>query len=409
MSWGGILMTKKYFWNIGWVALPLTLAGCAGPTSPFGGVNPWDLVNHADTLIPSDESTQVQASPIERNLSNAQWEYLKAQQQPDKPWVLMEPREINYINPVVLRIYIHDPQNHGQRPRIRLTYDDWDLTSKIKNKDHWQKISTEDWQFTSSRIKFSPSRIGELKVSFHSHSSHQWVSNQLVEPHCAFDVGDTPLENQYYALKGLQQTGRFQVEPALLAKIENLAWDQKLNPNLLAALIAQESAFNPRAVSMAKAIGLTQITPMAEVQISNVHPEFPRFPGLNQFSFMRLMTLVKMQEIGPEQEWRLDPEQSIRGGITYLNMVRNYWNKVGHNRIPAALQPSEKSLNQQEVLALTLASYNSGPSRIRRAYLQSPKNWLKDDNLQEARTYVHKISSYCANFSGQPSRSVGEK
>ncbi len=381
----------------------VVLSGCAGPTTPFGGLAPWDLHHSENSLVEAQNEFEFnQSLPIlsltlrhPASLADIEWNRRKSLQDKNQPWVLMDPEQVNYVNPIVLRIYIHDPNNNGHRPKIRLTYDDWDLTAKIKDKSNWEKISETDWQFTSRQIKFSPARVGELKVSFFSRQTAHWVGTKLTEPSCIFTAQDQDQQ--------IEQTGRFQVDGALLEKIQTLSKSNQVNPNLIAALIAQESGFNSRAVSMSRAIGLTQVTPVAEKEILSYHPEFPQYPGLNKYSFLRLLSLVKMQEIGPNEEWRLDPEQSIRGGITYLELVRDYWARFSftqlQNRTPASLVKNSRALSDQEELILTLASYNSGPARVKRAYLQDPKMWLKDENLSEARTYVHKISSYCANFS----------
>ena len=403
----------------GLTLLLLILAGCAGPTSPFGGVHPWDLTQSApeastsEVLDLSSNIANFLALPVGLPLEE-DWAKKLSRQNSELPWVLMDPEHINYTRPEVLRIYIHDPGNTGHRPLIRLTYDDWDLTAKIRDSANWHKISATDWQFTSAKLKFSPARVGELRVSFLAKASKKWVSTQLLEPHCRF-------ANQ----EGLriQQTGRFSVPPELLAQIESLSHDSKINPNLVAGLIAQESGFNIRAVSMSKALGLTQVTPLAEKEVVARHPEYPQFPGLNDYSFLRLLTLIKTEEIGPHQEWRLDPAHSIVGGITFLELEREYWNRFANSSAGAGGTPPllrspareavEKSLNkrsltEQDKMLLLLASYNSGAARVKRAYLQNRKMWLKDESLSEARVYVHKISSYCSQFAEAPAQKKGE-
>ena len=102
-----------------------------------------------------------------------------------------------------------------------------------------------------------------------------------------------------------------------------------LNPWLLAALVQQESAFDPRAESRAGARGLTQLMPAAA------------------------------QDHGVTDVW--DPAQNLRGGARHLRRL----------------------LDRFGDLRLALAAYNAGAATVERA--GGVPNW------RETRTFVRRI------------------
>ena len=55
----------------------------------------------------------------------------------------------------------------------------------------------------------------------------------------------------------IKNTNPFTVKKSFLKLVKEESKKANINPNLLTALIAQESGFNPNAVSYAKAVGLT--------------------------------------------------------------------------------------------------------------------------------------------------------
>jgi soluble lytic murein transglycosylase-like protein len=181
--------------------------------------------------------------------------------------------------------------------------------------------------------------------------------------------------------------------------LEAISSDEGVNPSLVAGLIAQESAFNPLAVSSAKAIGLTQVTELAGKHVLATYKDYPSYPNLNEHSVAMIKTLIITGKINSENEWRLNPQTSIQGGIHYLKFVENYWlNK--RNR----LLMLEHYKNENEILDdLILASYNSGPFRVKKALTKRGTNWLQSENLGEARKYVRKVKSYCYHFAANNS------
>ena len=113
---------------------------------------------------------------------------------------------------------------------------------------------------------------------------------------------------------------------------KQINWDWRL----LAALIYQESQFNPKAESWAKAKGLMQMmqTTAREMGVKNIE----------------------------------DPEDNIKGGTKYLKLLWDNWNHVP----------------EEERYKFVLASYNCGYNHVRDAiklakkYGKNPKVWTKN-------------------------------
>lgn len=121
--------------------------------------------------------------------------------------------------------------------------------------------------------------------------------------------------------------------------VEKNAGANGLDPFLLAALVRQESEFNPQAVSPARAYGLTQVLPSTGRELS-------RKLGLGRFHTNVLF----------------EPEVNLKLGTYYFKTLLN---SLG-GRIEA-----------------TLASYNGGKSRVLR--------WLQAANFEEPAEFVESI------------------
>jgi soluble lytic murein transglycosylase-like protein len=113
--------------------------------------------------------------------------------------------------------------------------------------------------------------------------------------------------------------------------IEKYAGDYHLDASLIKSIIATESGFNPKAVSPKGARGLMQLMPATAEQL-----------GVSN-SF--------------------DPEQNIEGGVKYLRSLMNSFN---------------------DDIALSLAAYNAGESRVQRLGKIPP--------IKETQNYVQSVT-----------------
>ena len=120
--------------------------------------------------------------------------------------------------------------------------------------------------------------------------------------------------------------------------IDRAAMESGVAPSLLRAVVQQESAFNPAAVSRAGAAGLMQLMP-GTARRFGVHDRF-------------------------------DPAQNLRGGAAYLAWLLRHFN---HD------------------IDLALAAYNAGEGSVRRHGNQIPP-------FAETQAYVRSVKQYEAQW-----------
>jgi soluble lytic murein transglycosylase len=153
------------------------------------------------------------------------------------------------------------------------------------------------------------------------------------------------------------------------ADLERFSKQNGVDPFLVAALIRQESVFNPNAVSPANARGLTQILPSTGRELS-------RRLKVKPYSTARLF----------------QPAVSLQFGSYYFKMLAD---SVG-GRFEAAL-----------------AAYNAGLSRARAwsswAEFREPAEFVETVPFSETRTYIQTVlrnaDVYRRLYGGSPSTS----
>lgn len=117
------------------------------------------------------------------------------------------------------------------------------------------------------------------------------------------------------------------------------ARQHKIDPFMVAALIRQESEFNPQAVSRAKAYGLTQVLPSTGRLIA-------RKVGIRRFSTRMLF----------------QPSTNLKLGTYYLRSMLDKWDGKWEH---------------------TLAAYNAGPNRV--------ADWITWNRFEEPAEFVETI------------------
>ncbi len=129
------------------------------------------------------------------------------------------------------------------------------------------------------------------------------------------------------------------------------AAERRLDPYLMAGLIRQESEFNPKAVSRAKALGLTQLR-------VGTGREMARKAGVARFQ--------------PNMLFR--PEINLRLGAYYIRLMLDQWNGKWEQ---------------------VLASYNAGKSRanewVKWGDFREPSEFVETIPFTETRDYVQAV------------------
>jgi soluble lytic murein transglycosylase-like protein len=265
--------------------------------------------------------------------------------------------------------------------QIKVTYNNKDVTKTFLKSTTVQKSADKSVQYAFNKLNLRPDKRHNINFYWRPNDFSVYSRISYLPPVCF-------LEDDF----ALVSTVPFRPAKSIINSINNTAKEQQLNPSLLAGLIAQESGFKPNKVSLAKAVGLTQITPIAEEEIKKIRPEWPSESLMDDLDFMTINQLVSHKVINQTQDWRLDPDHAIEGGALYLNYLVSYW-KSEENR---------KLLSEYPNISLTsvvLASYNSGLIRVKNKIKANGDQWLESYDLKEAFKYVNSVSSYCYHFS----------
>ena len=296
-----------------------------------------------------------------------------------------ERQNLHQTHELIINIHSQDNQNILNFKNLRIYWNNQLVTEGIKN---ISKISHKNYNLSVKIpvLKLKPELDHEIKVVYQTKNS---VIEQIYhQPKCLISE-----------LNLIDNFGPYKSNDFYKNKIEEYSLQKDINPSLVSGLIASESSFNPKAVSYAKAIGLTQITNIAHKQLQDEYPSWSIDKRTRILPAPIVKTLVKMKRISNKHDWRLDASKSIQGGVSYLEYLNNYWDKFDSNF----------KISAQEKTNLILASYNFGPYRIKRHYLKSPRNWINHKSLIEAKKYTNKIKSYCYHFTNHKRNNYDKK
>lgn len=335
--------------------LPLVV-GCVGPTSPFGAVK------SLDTQASDDEGGN---------------EGFKISFHPSRKY---------YHHKTNFFIEVESQSQIGENFELKIFHNDYEVSEGFLSTGVAQ-ISTDRKKMVYSMrdLRFKTLDANNVRVEVYS-DGRKVGHSFLPEPECAFFSEDKVVDITPFRA------------PAHYTKmIEKVATESQINPSLVAGLVAQESGFNPKAVSWAKAIGLTQVTALAEKQIQNTVKDWPQDASIQNLSYVSLKSKIYLNEINPQTEWRLDPEKSLRGGIAYIQYLHEYWSRQDNKK----LFDDTLGGGVDTYAEVILASYNSGPARVKRVIRSRKKMWKKDKSLREAVRYLKKVKSFCFHSSDQ--------
>lgn len=369
------------------------LASCAGPMDPFG---PTPLVSRDQRPSLTLTLDHWQQTPQGRFPASKAQIFDLDQGKHEDVSIEIYPRAQRYHLAQEFKITVSDqrgiPSTHG----LKIFHNDQDVTSTFLSQaqtHHDRARNHLTISFPNLRL---PSRSPHDIVVTYSPKG-DYVPSPLTElyvkrfnpPRCTLVARES----------GIQQAGPFGRHWGVLRKIEAFSEGQGINPNLMAALVAQESSFNPRAVSTAKAIGLTQVTDIAAQHVLEEEDkrDWPIFPQISEWSYPRVRASILTGKIHPGNEWRLHVEKSLQGGLSYLQYLEDYWNLPNHrNQLVQTFGTANR--NSEIFTEVILASYNSGPFRVRRAIASRGEKWLDAPELNEASRYIRNIQSYCDHF-----------
>lgn len=327
---------------------------CAGPTNPFGG----------DVFISEEFTIKGQATSHD----------VVMEVSPDRQY---------YNSPYDLTLKIKDPNFSIDKFRYEVVYNNKRLNRWFKAEEIVIPQNSEDPVTISFKnLSILPGNINKISFLYYPVGSNFPIVHHLEVPECYQDIKNNNLS-----------IAPFKVDHKLKNNIQNISEKYGYNASLIAALIAQESSFNPQALSFAKALGLTQVTPVAHTEIKKYKPEWKIYPRFTTLPYLNLKSKVLANEINRQNDWRMDQNKSIEGGILYLNYLNEYWMTPEKREILADV--FETDIPTTDIL---LASYNSGAYRVKKSIMKNKKDWLFDENLNEARKYVMNIKSYCYSF-----------
>ncbi len=278
---------------------------------------------------------------------------------------------------------IQDTQDIPSLANVRVYFNSFDVTStfmsniEVKNRVKEKILEIE---FKDIRLKL----LDENNIRIGYSKDNSLYASQFQAPTCDF-----------FETKPINNIQGFRPPSEYILWLTEIAKTQKFNPNLLTGIVAQESGFNPNAVSWAKAIGLTQITNLAQEQLRVEDKSWPQSREISSLSYTDLKQKISTGELNHQNEWRLDPKTSLQGGAEYIKYLYKYWS-LEENQVWLKKLSGEPNVVLSQVI---LASYNSGPSRVKNAIISDNNEWLKRSELKEASKYIRKVFSYCYHFS----------
>ncbi len=355
----------------------LLLTSCAGPTTPFGALSIWapakkvepslEAVGDFMGPLPSQELTRI----FVKRAAN----------------VSFSPKRQVLHNHSEFTIEIEDHEAISNPPVIRVFYNGFDVSQNFLSQAKAERSNGDKrLSLTFSDLRILPTTDNRIEVLYQRNPRAPGIYAEYLPPSC-FAFG----------MQKVRSTGEFNPPDRLIASVETVSRARGINPSFLAGLIAQESGFKTYALSAKRALGLTQITSVAEEEIIQFHPDFPRFPHLNEIEIPILKWMISTGKINERNEWRLHEERSLQGALTFLEHIKRYWEKPENWELIA-----RNYKNPHSVLGdLILASYHSGPARIKRTLTAYGAEWLKAPNVVDARLYVNRITSYCQYFSDE--------
>jgi len=343
----------------GLIFLIVGLAACAGPMSPFGSLDLRQKNAKDDgKLSEKGQTARLRFAP--------------------------ERQVLHTSSP--FSVIIEDPEGVPENFHLVINFNGMDVTRAFMA--HAEKESLDpmnrEVRLTTKWLRLLPNRENAIKVTYYRSAKDKTATATYMPPSCS----------AFASNRMLFAVPEFDPPMMVLQLINQDASKKNLNPFFVAALVAQESSFDPHALSHSRALGLTQVTTLGEEEILKRIDGWPRYPGIETLPLPLVRLGILSGRIHAGNEWRLDPARSIEGGVEYLSYLSDYWQRPEKRaQIERKLGPGDNALSE-----VMLASYNSGAARVSEALDRDGQKWLQDEELQEARKYVRRVVSYCDHF-----------
>jgi Transglycosylase SLT domain len=347
------------------------LCACAGPSSPFGAIE----LGSGDGFIakifgPRDASPdEVQYAPKRQMLHKSSDLEVTL-----NTMVTNSDRRLSSVS--------ESSDEFENSVEFKVVYNGRDVTHAFAKNVQFNEDKTKDTLFSYKNLRLSPTKNHDIDFYFRENKTGTFVKSKFLPPYCAMG-----------GVRSIASIEPFAPEDNILKIVKQQSYRYHVNPNFMAGLIAQESGFDIGVVSSAKAVGLTQVTPLAVDEISKIRPRWKTDLRLRENRPAVIKEMIEEKEVTAVDDWRLHPERSVEGGILYLLYLGQYWSLPEN----AELLRSQKNVDFNHVI---LASYNSGASRVKKQLQDNSDQWIEQSNLKEAKKYVNSISSYCYHFSG---------
>ena len=342
---------------------------CAGPMNPFGS----DIKNIvAGVTRETKEMKEKKRTPAQKESKVSIDFYPKFQNRHSLHDIFVVVQTSNeFVNPRNIKFY----WNNKDISKTVLSVNDIvyqnenELVLKIKN------------------IRLQAFKDNHIFVYYKSELNNKLYGHEYAEPQCNY--------NEDWKIK---TTRPFNVKKSFINLVENKAIRQDINPAFITAIIAQESGFNYKAVSHAKAIGLTQVTNLASTHVQKKYKRWKSDRRIKKLPTPVIRTLIGLNKITRRHDWRLDKTKSVIGGIEYIKYLKKYW--AGNTDLITRVY-GEHTDHDAILTDLILASYNSGPYRTKSNLIEKGIHWKEAKELREAKKYLNKVKSFCYHFSDE--------
>ena len=190
----------------------------------------------------------------------------------------------------------------------------------------------------------------------------------------------------------------------------------RINPNFVAALMAKESGFDPRATSAVPANGIAQMTQIADADLLLITRDSPgyrwmydevhRWPRAGavhdaRAAKSRTDSLLAAGALTPANEYLFDPKLSQRAAIFWLRILGHVWTEDvwpgEYGTMARAKLSGGRPLNDADLLALVTVSYNQGHPYVADLVSRYGRDWTRHLN-EESADYLERIMVYTEIF-----------